>query len=320
MKVGKCTNSDCIAPINCHEGEEDYKTCQYWIANNSKEVKRKEKVTSRINNSNVSWSGDPFKVEDVAKIHARGVPIYIGIVGKADAGKTTFLAMLYTLLLRGGQFDGYKFAGTKTILGWEELYHKLKVFKNQVSFPDPTPFEYYRLLHYALKDENGLLRDILLSDASGEVFSLWAQNRNDASAENARKIYSTSSAFVLFIDCVDLIDRMNIAKTEIVDIAQMLISDLRERPVIVVWSKAERKKEVNHIIRESLKEEMNDLFKNYIEIDISNFSEDDPDCKVHVNNLKVIDLVLSEVDKINKGAIVSVKNDYEDLFLNYKGK
>lgn len=318
--TGKCSNPECPAPPHCHEGKDDYKKCEFWLKDNSEKTEKNVKPQRKSKKTNLSWTGEPFKIEDITQVSRRTTLIFIGVVGKADAGKTTFLAMLYTLLLRGEKFKDYDFAGTKTILGWDQLYHKLKVLKNKVSFPDPTPSQYYRLLHFALRNAENQLKDIFLSDVSGEVFSLWSHNCGDANAENARWIYANSNAFILFIDCMDLIERKNLAKTEIIDIAQMLLHDLQDRPVIAVWSKSDKKKEVHQKIKDSLKVELNNLFTNYKEIDISNFSEDDPDKLVHENNLKVIDWLLSRI-LVPSGRELAVNINYEnDLFLNYKGK
>lgn len=316
----KCSNPDCPAPPHCHEGKDDYKQCDFWLKNNSEKIEEKEKPKKESKNSNLTWTGEPFQIEDIAKVSRRSTPIFIGVVGKADAGKTTFLAMLYTLLLNGKKFKNFNFAGTKTILGWDELHHKLKVQKNKVAFPDPTPSQYYRLLHFALRNAEDQLKDVFLSEASGEVFSLWSQNRDDVNAENARWIYDNSNGFILFIDCVDLIERKNLAKTEVIDIAQMLQHSLKGRPVIAVWSKSDMKEEIHIKIKDSLKEELQDLFSNYTEIDISNFSSDDPDKLVHENNLEVIDWLLNKILVPAGTNFIINSNHKNDLFLNYKGQ
>ena len=181
----------------------------------------------------------------------------------------------YTLLFNGVQFEKYGFSGSKTVIGWDKLYHKLKVVNKKVSLPAPTPSNYLRLLHLALRDSENKMKDILISDASGEVFSFWSQNINDSRAENARWIYKNSNGFVLFIDCEDLIKRKNLAKTEIIDIAEMLKNNLKERPVIVVWSKADLKVEIHPKIIENLHLELAGILTNYCELDISNFPSGD---------------------------------------------
>lgn len=317
----KCSNPECAAPINCHEGIENHADCEFWIKPNIVKQEKREKSSKTSKTSTFPWSGEAFNVEELSQIAIRNSPKIIGIVGKADAGKTTYLAMLFTLLLRGGKFKEFNFSGTKTIKTWDELYHKLKVQKDKVLFPDPTPAQYIRLLHLALRSNKGILKDILLSDASGEVFSVWSQNIEDTNAKNARWIYKHANAFILFIDCVDLINRKNSAKTEIIDLAQMLQNNLQDRPIIAVWSKSDKKEEVHPKIKESLKEELKNLFSNYNEIDISNFSADDPDILVHQNNISVIDWLLSEIFCTNELEIKIDNNTVKgDIFLNYKGK
>ncbi|AGS80656.1 50S ribosome-binding GTPase [Leptospira phage vb_LkmZ_Bejolso9-LE1] len=316
----KCSNQDCPAPPHCHEGEEDYNQCKFWLDNNTETKNKIEQIQTQFKISDLSWTGESYKVEDIFQISRRTSTNLIGIVGKANAGKTTFLAMLYTLLLNGKKFKHYKFAGTKTILGWDELYNKLKIQMNSVAFPDPTPSQYYRLLHFALRDSEGRLKDILLSDSSGEVFSVWSQNKKDENAEIARWVYSNSNGFILFIDCEDLIVRKNAAKTEILDMAQMLNSDLCNRPVIAVWSKSDKIEAINSIIKNSLQEELKQIFLNYKEIQISNFSKDDPDVLVHDNNIETIDWLLDQISKSSIQGLI-VDNTYKgDVFLGYKGK
>lgn len=318
--TGKCSNPECAAPISCHEGNEKHTECEFWMILNAQKLKSKS-PHKKEKKSYLPWTGDALTIEELPKVTYRNTPIFIGVVGKADAGKTTFLAMLFTLLLRGVKLKEFDFCGTKTINTWDELYQKLRIQQEGVTFPDPTPAQYIRLLHLALRNQSKRLKDIFISDASGEVFSIWSKNRNDANAENSRWIYEHSNAFILFVDCDDLINRKAQAKTDIVDMAQMLSYDLRGRPVIAVWSKSDKKEEVHSIIQEKLQSELKELFDNYKEIDISNFSSDDPDTLVHKNNIAVLDWLLSRVFTVKKSEI-QIENDNvgNDIFLNYKSK
>ncbi|OYX25766.1 MAG: hypothetical protein B7Z06_06790 [Flavobacteriales bacterium 32-35-8] len=316
--TSKCSNPECAAPISCHEGKEKPTECEFWMKSNNSQPKTKS-GSKKEKKSDLPWTGDALTIEELSKVAYRNTPVIIGIIGKADAGKTTYLAMLFTLLLRGIKLKEFDFCGTKTINIWDELYQKLRVQQDGVIFPDSTPAQYIRLLHLALRNDSKKLKDILITDASGEVFSVWSKNRNDENAENARWVYEHSNAFILFIDCEDLINRKAQAKNDIVDLAQMLKHDLRNRPVIAVWSKSDKKEEVHPIIREKLQGELKELFENYEEIDISNFSSDDPDVLVHKNNIAVLDWLLSRVFTVSKSEIL-IENDstVNDIFLNYK--
>lgn len=315
----KCSNADCAAPISsCHLTGGDHKTCEFWLKNNSL-AKVQPKAVKGTKKAFANWTGDALQRNELSTIGARNSPMTIGIVGKVDAGKTTFLAMLFTLLQKGFTFQHYRFAGSHTIIAWDELYHRLKVYRTKVEFPDPTPTEYLRFFHLALRDKAGMLKDVLISDASGEGFTAWATNRNADNAGNARIIYQTSSAFVLFIDCKDLIERKGVARAEIIAMAEMLLHDLRDRPVIAVWSKADEKTQVNKVIIEALNNELTEMFTNFTQIDISNFPSDQPDALVHQNNLKVIDWLLDKIQECRPLAIKATEILTNDIFLNYRG-
>ena len=317
---GKCSLKECGAPtVPCHEGCEDFNTCpNYKYGKNSSVAKQEiKKVT---NNSNLNWSGEALSTNEIHLVSSRSNPFLIGTFGKADAGKTTYLAMVYTLLLNGGKLENYRFAGTKTILGWDQLHHRLRLSHGGVPFPPPTPVSANRLYHLALKDSEDSLKDLLFADASGEVFSLWGINRNDENAESARWIYANSNAFMLFIDCEALVLQKNGAKREIMYIARQLSHDIKNRPLIAVWSKADKKAEVLPAIKDTLKNELEGLFANFHEIEISNFLEPGPDELVHKNNLAAIDWLLQMMDSPSNVNLDLDDFPTDDQFLKFKGK
>ena len=160
---------------------------------------------------------------------------------------------------------------------------------------------------------------MLFADASGEVFSLWSVNRNDENADNARWIYSNSNAFMLFIDCEALLTNKNAAKKEVLLIARQLTHDLKNRPVIAVWSKADKKNEIIPSIKDTLKGELEFFFSNYNEIEISNYLEPGPDEWVHINNLAAVDWLLDKIMIPSAPDLALDEIVSDDLFINYKG-
>lgn len=315
----KCSNPECAAPATpCHLETGDYRKCEFWLKTNSA-IKAPVKQQKNNKKSFVNWSGSALQLDELNSVALRNSPVTIGIVGKVDAGKTTFLAMLFTLLQKGFGFEHYQFAGSQSLIGWDELYHRLKVYQTQVAFPDPTPTEYLRFFHIALRDNRGRLKDLLISDASGEGFTAWAVNREAPNGVNARAIYKTSCAFILFIDCKDLIARKGTARAEIVALAEMLRYDLQRRPVIAVWSKADEKAKVNKLIIDALSTELTEMFVNFTQIDISNFPSDNPDALVHQNNLKVVDWLLERIQNQQWPVCSLSAASNNDIFLNYRG-
>jgi hypothetical protein len=315
---GTCKIPDCAAPLSCHLGKDSCTECENFTPDTQLTVAKKN--ISSVPKKSLGWTGEPFNPEDAPIVTARNSPIIISIIGKADAGKTTFLAMLYTLLLSGRGFREFKFAGSKTILGWDSLYHRLKLSKGAVQFPQPTPVNSSRLYHLALRDDQSGLKDILFSDISGEVFYLWAVNRNDENAANARWAHLNANAFMFFIDCDALVNEKNGAKNDILRIARQMSLDLNNRPVIAIWSKSDQKDKVLQPIKDSLCEELARHFKNFTEIDISNFLEPGPDNLVHENNLAAVDWILQQ-SMLPSGVELKLNPvESNDLFISYKGE
>ncbi|RYZ84376.1 MAG: hypothetical protein EOP06_18170 [Proteobacteria bacterium] len=261
----------------------------------------------------MDYDGEALTIDKIQQISYRSSPLSIGIVGKADAGKTTFLAMLFTLLQKGKLFENYSFCGSKTLIGWDQLYHHLKVYQGSIQFPDPTPTGLLRVYHLALRAPKGALRDLLIYEASGETFYSWSRNRDDENAENARTIYRKANAFALFIDCADLAERKGLARAEIIGIAEMLRHKLDGRPVVAVWSKADRMSEVVPELKNAISDELKDMFGKIEEIEISNLSVTDPDILVHQNNVQLIDKLLEQMEQL-KAPAPSLTNPNEALY------
>ncbi len=119
--AGKCNLPECPAPeAGCHLGKDDFTQCENFVVE-AMEKKIKKENAAKLKKSSLGWNGQAFTTNELALVSSRTSSILIGVVGKADAGKTTFLGMLYTLLLSGKKLKDYNFAGTKTILGWEGL-------------------------------------------------------------------------------------------------------------------------------------------------------------------------------------------------------
>jgi hypothetical protein len=170
----------------------------------------------------------------------------IGIVGRSDAGKSTFLSLYYLLLARGAPFSAGRFAGSYTLEGWENLAQYLQMKSPELpTFPPHTPSGTGRvpgLLHVAIREPDGTLADLLLTDASGEWFENWAADENAESAEGARWIADHAQAFLLFIDCARLAGspvEAAEALAETLRLGQRLRDQARGRRVGVVWAKAD---------------------------------------------------------------------------------
>jgi hypothetical protein len=317
--TGRCSNKNCQAHVTgkCYEGKDSLDSCQNW---KTKSITTKNKERKSETSTAIIWTGEALTPDTLNIISQRSNPIIVASVGNVDAGKTSYLAMLYILLLNGHKLDDYRFSGSLTLTAWDRLADKLRYNRGTVEFPAPTPSnpDYYNLLHLALKKDSKL-HDVILADVSGEVFKLWADNKDDENAENARWIHKNASAFLLFVDCEALETRKAVARGEILDIANRLVQDLGKRPVAVVWSKADRIGNVHYKLKELIKEQLRKIFQNnYSEFEVTNYPNIDQDELCHGNNLKTLNWLLNcSTQPSDVVPVLEILNK-DDIFLNYK--
>lgn len=317
-----CKNPKCLLAEtkHCYLNHDPVHDCPDYVKENEEKKVRVKKTAG--SGTMTLWSGEYFRPEDIGKISKRSTPGIIGIVGTAGAGKTSYLGMVYTLMLNGRFITDYRFAGSFTLTAWEQLAYGLRFHKGKVIYPEATPSnpDFYSIYHLSLATKNTSKRELFLADASGEVFSEWSKNKHHENAGSARWIHSNANGFVLFIDCAALVKDRAEAKENILDIAQQLKQDLNGRPVAIVWSKADEIENVRKNIRDSLQEELKQLFPgNTEEFQISNHTLDDPDPNCHENNPKVLNWLMNQMHRPTSNEILLMpEQGSKDLFLNYR--
>jgi hypothetical protein len=132
------------------------------------------------------------------------------MMGEKDAGKTTLLAEIHDAYLRA-PFAGFIFAGSKTLIGFEERCFLSRIKSGQTKEDtERTKYADIRLLHIALAEEAApeTRTHLLLTDVSGERFK-----EIRTSVEEAREL----SPLVRRADHVVLLvdgDRLTVAKTQ----------------------------------------------------------------------------------------------------------
>jgi hypothetical protein len=97
------------------------------------------------------------------------------------------------------------------------------------------------MLHIVLRDEHhGRSVDYLFTDAPGEWFQKWAVNTNSQEGVGARWVSDHADAFLVVADCEALSgENMGSARGSLQLLARRLGSELRDRPVALVWTKAD---------------------------------------------------------------------------------
>ncbi|TBZ64209.1 hypothetical protein E0H64_25035 [Rhizobium leguminosarum bv. viciae] len=243
--MDKCTRETCFVPdTGCDLGHTNLSKCPVWhgtIRNDAPAGDLSDEVL-------LPWSGSALGLADLGFVSGRARPFVIGIVGAQNAGKTTLLGAWYLLLGRGlANLGGRRFAGSYSLSGWEAVAGAMRWAPGHPPrFPPHTSSRSGRapgMLHLALRDEDqGRPVDYLFTDAPGEWFQKWAVNADSQEGIGARWVSDHADAFLVVADREALSgEAMGSARGSLQLLARRLGSELRERPVALVWTKADVK-------------------------------------------------------------------------------
>ncbi len=315
----RCSQEGCNAPIDfCLEtATPNYQQCRHF----REHQEQKSEERKNINTNAIPWTGQALQPDQIPLLSHRSNPKIIGLVGSSGAGKTTYLAMLYTLLYNGKRINSWNFAGSYTLTDWELQAKSLQIKDNgKVPYPDTTPSapDFYSLYHLALRNK-GHLHDVLFADSSGEVFYKWSINIDDPSASNARWIYEQAHGFLFFIDCEAIIEKRGVAKADILQLAEQVKSGLNDRPITLLWSKADMVNEIRPNIKEAIEIGLKELFPHAISLQISNYSKSDSDQLCHINNLQACELILESLNTPQSLTVIPTMGNNSDLFFQFRG-
>lgn len=141
--------------------------------------------------------GRGLKAAETSSITRRSLTSVILFAGTADCGKTTLLASIY-LLFQRGPFAGYNFAGSDTLVGFEDRVSLARTASGRDTPATPrTSISEFLHLRVRRDDFSQPVREVILCDLWGEDF----REAKDSS-EACRKlgIIQTAHRFVLLID------------------------------------------------------------------------------------------------------------------------
>lgn len=239
---GTCTRPRCIRELPCADGAEDRNDCPFWRP--GEEVPEAASSRAAAGESSVGWTGRGLGTGDLELLAARGPLTILGILGSHDSGKTTLLARLWLMMLRGSTLLGGTFAGSLTLGGWEALAAPMRWAEDVLpGFPMHTTSEQTRipsLLHLALRMPNEALRDVVFTDAPGEWFSAWSVRADDPRAAGATWIARRAAGFIVLADCARLAGpERGAARGQIRGLLERLGEHACGRPVTLVWSKSD---------------------------------------------------------------------------------
>lgn len=152
-------------------------------------------------------SGDALNEKELYLLTAKKDTKIIYVLGPVGSGKTTLETMLYECFLKNLN-DDLVFAGSETLLGFEERLNYLRVISgNSDANMERTYMNEERcFLHLnLLKKQKNENCSIVFTDISGEIFDRCSANK--ANLEEDLKNLDLAQNIVLFMDGFALLDR-----------------------------------------------------------------------------------------------------------------
>ncbi len=309
-----CSWPDCYPEdTGCQCGEKDYTKCKHY-----KKQEGSSEISEDItpNQKRFSWTGSAMGLHDLNYITSSSNVIIIGVVGVAKTGKTTFLALLYCLLRHGYKIGNFSFAGSYTLTGWEDISFNLKwkAEDPKIQFPPHTTSNAGRipgLLHLALKNEDGIIYNVIFTDAPGEWFKDWSINKKALKSEGANWIYSKADAFLMFADRDKLSGTERGSTRNMIN--QLLVrlkENIKDRPVCLVWSKSDI--EIETSIKNNISNYFTSNFNNNREFDVSARNDNS---EWHENVLNSVSYIINSIVSRQNSALELPVILSNDLFL-----
>ncbi|WP_434301398.1 TRAFAC clade GTPase domain-containing protein [Corallococcus exiguus] len=128
------------------------------------------------------YAGTELGAADAEAVTLRSPAHLVVLAGAAESGKTTVLGSIYERLNQG-PFAGFQFAGSRSLLGFEQICHlnRLASGGTRPDTPRTVPSDEAVYYHLALRgtEPGARRRHLLLSAISGELFRLAKNSRED---------------------------------------------------------------------------------------------------------------------------------------------
>lgn len=118
------------------------------------------------------YSGNRLEIDEARAFSRRGRAVVVALVGLIECGKTSLIARLHQQFM-AGPIAGYRFAGSRTLLGFEEM-NWLATIESGVGRPqmDRTSRRFDNsFLHFTVRASDGEPEptDVLINDISGDT-------------------------------------------------------------------------------------------------------------------------------------------------------
>ena len=337
---GQCELETCVEPqeIGCNRGYEFLEDCPHWKGG-------RQRVAPQIESADQSgqlegnlgaaedgerrlhlpWTGNSLGVLDLELVTACNRTNLVGVIGPYNSGKTSLLTLIYLLIQHGEVPAKMRFAGSWSLIGWENLAGKFrwKPGEGGPKFPPHTSRTAGRrpgLLHLALRNnENSSRHDFLLTDPPGEWFTDWAQRESADGAEGARWIQRYGDRFIFLVDREALAAKERGKERDTLrDLARRLAAQLNGRPVAIVWTKSDVP--VLQTIEQDLRDCFAVEFPGHSEFRVRMRFGDEPRDVVEEPCLQLMEWAFASNDKSEMLGVTLARNEGSDMFLAYRGQ
>lgn len=204
----KCTDPDCTFATDghCKAGTSPVTQCQNLREPDVEELPVSDQMPRKSDLVDLP-KGDALSPDAASLIMAARESRVILLAGVNDCGKTTLLASLFEKF-QAGPFAGFHFAGSKSLVGFEKRCF-LSRMASERETPDTQRTEFGDIpdfLHLRVADvstNKPLLRDLLFTDISGEVFRL----ARDLKEENQKlSLLKQADRVLLLVDGAKVAD------------------------------------------------------------------------------------------------------------------
>ena len=167
-------------------------------------------------------SGDLLDQEEASQVLRRGASRVIAVVAPKEAGKTTLIASVFELFLRG-PIGPFRFCGSRTMYAFERACHPSRgVSRNVRPKTERTLLTTVKFYHAALCRPGGPVLDLIVADRNGEDYGTAA---DDASAVGEFVEIRRADTITFLIDGRQLADPVtrNTVGSEMLAIVQALV-------------------------------------------------------------------------------------------------
>ena len=176
-----CNKPDCEIGITgvCVEGHEPLEACPFYgktleLDDDLDDLKNAESDQDEDAGVRIGLPlGEALELAEVDEFLRRCSIRLITIVGDRESGKTTLVCSIYDRFLRG-PFAGYRFAGSRTLIGLERRSHYSRIDSGftRPDTPRTSLLEGLRFFHFAFVSENAQSSriELMLSDRAGEMY------------------------------------------------------------------------------------------------------------------------------------------------------